>query len=157
MEGKTPMPKLLPILAGPLLLACLSSQGVAENWPQFRGPNADGGVDYFYLDYRQPVGWDAGLGQKAFEGILVHLGNDTTADSSRLLDMDFADSWREALLPGMSFHDRASDVTISLLSADSAEAIMEITVGDDITPPTTSIGTEVLWPSIWNPAEYSAS
>jgi M6 family metalloprotease-like protein len=108
-----------------------------------RGPNADGGVDYFYLDYRQPVGWDAGLGQKAFEGILVHLGNDTTADSSRLLDMDFADSWREALLPGMSFHDRASDVTISLLSADSAEAIMEITVGDDITPPTTSIGTPV--------------
>jgi len=108
-----------------------------------RSPNADGGVDYFYLEYRQPIGWDTGLSQKAYEGILVHLGNDTTADSSRLLDMDYADSSQEALQPGIPFYDPTSDVTINLLSADSTAAVVEITVGTDITPPSTSLGTPV--------------
>ncbi len=106
-----------------------------------RGPNSDGGVDFFYLEFRQPFGWDSSLGQHAYEGVLVHLGNDTTADSSRLLNMTPDDRWEHVLRPGQPFHDPQSDLTIEVVSVSSAEAVLDIFVGRDTTPPSVSINT----------------
>jgi M6 family metalloprotease-like protein len=100
-----------------------------------RGPGPEGGIDYLYLELRQPVGWDDGLPQHAYEGLMVRLGNDTIADSSRLLDMTPAEPWTHALQPGAAFHDPVSDVTVMLLAADADGAVVDIEVGLDVTPP----------------------
>lgn len=106
-----------------------------------RGAGPDGGVDYFYLEFRQPLGWDEGLRSHAYEGLLVHLGNDTVADSSRLLDMNPADSWEHVLRPGQPFYDPASDVTIELISADVSGALVDVTIGTDLTPPAVDLAS----------------
>lgn len=105
-----------------------------------RGADAAGGSDAFYLEFRQPLGWDDGFKSHVYEGLLIHLGNDTLADSSRLLNTTPADIWEHVLRPGLPFHDPVSDVTIELLSISSDEAIVDIVVGRDITPPKVSIG-----------------
>lgn len=104
-----------------------------------RGPNATGGVDHFYLEFRQPIGWDAGFAQHAYEGILVHLGNDTLADSSRLLDMTPGEMWEHVLRPGRPFYDPVSDVTLEVLSVSGDGALVDIIIGTDITPPNVAL------------------
>jgi len=100
-----------------------------------RGPSPLGGEDYFYLEYRQPDGWDAGFRTAVYGGILVRLGSDTEADSSRLLDMTPEEPWDHVLLPGQVFHDPLSQIDIELIEANGSEAIVSITKGADITPP----------------------
>lgn len=106
-----------------------------------RGPNAEGGIDFFYLEFRQPIGWDDRLAQHAYEGLLVHLGNDTVADSSRLLNMTPDDMWEHVLRPGLPFYDPVSEATIELISADSSGASVDIIIGKDVTPPSADIST----------------
>jgi hypothetical protein len=121
--------------SGTYSLAPYAANGGIKALRIARGPGPDAGVDYLYLEYRQPVGWDDGLPQHAYQGLMVHLGNDTIVDSSRLLDMTPAEPWAHALLPGAAFHDPASDVTVTLLSADADGATVDIEVGLDVTPP----------------------
>lgn len=91
---------------------------------------------YYYLEYRQPVGFDAGLGSigNLTAGVQVRLGGPEQAPE--LLDMtpdsvatssfdDFRDS---ALVAGRSYVDSAAGVTISVVSADANGAVVDVTV-----------------------------
>jgi hypothetical protein len=104
---------------------------------------ASGQVNYYYVEYRQPIGFDttlAAVGNLA-TGVLVHTGGPSLADGvqqqSILLDMmpasyaaasdDFVDS---ALAVGRSYTDAAAKVTITLVAADANGAIVDVTVGN---------------------------
>lgn len=112
-----------------------------------RGVDATGRALWYYLEYRQPVGFDAGLGSigTLTRGVLLHVGTSGDAFSSRVLDMtpgssnasrsaDFEDG---ALLPGSSFRDASAGVTVSVVSVDTSAAVVDIVV-DAVQPPPAS-------------------
>ncbi len=116
-----------------------------------RGPNATGGIDHFYIEYRQPLGFDVGFLNygygNVFDGIMIHMGNDTMADSSDLLDLEPSDNnttnsgvgnFNIALEPGNRFHDNVSQVTVEVLSAGTSGATVDVTVGADLWEPSIS-------------------
>ncbi|MEO5971700.1 MAG: hypothetical protein ABIQ95_17380, partial [Bdellovibrionia bacterium] len=76
---------------------------------------SDGSQSFYYLEFRQPVGFDADLSRSRykgnlFNGVLIHTGNSRHYDSSVLLDMTpstpFADD--SALEEGHTFSDNAA-------------------------------------------------
>lgn len=115
-----------------------------------RGVDAQGRPRWYYLEYRQPVGFDAGLGSigNLTRGVLLHLGTQGDALSSRVLDMtpgssdmsrsaDFEDG---VLLPGSSYRDGSAGVTISVASADGTGAIVDVLVDAVQPPPASTLG-----------------
>jgi hypothetical protein len=90
---------------------------------------------YYYIEYRQPLGFDSFLPSPA-NGVVVHLAQDGTPNSSDLLDMtpnssrDF--DWNYAALTvGNTFSDPDAGVAITMQSASS-----DATVSLSITQPT---------------------
>ncbi len=115
-----------------------------------RGADAQGRQRWYYLEYRQPVGFDAGLGSigNVTRGVLLHLGTQGDALSSRILDMtpgssdvsrsaDFEDG---ALLPGGSYRDATAGLTISVVSADATGAVIDVIVDAVQPPPASTLG-----------------
>lgn len=109
-----------------------------------RGTDAQGRQRWYYLEYRQGVGFDAGLANVGTltRGVLLHLGTQGDAFSSRVLDMtpgsnelsrtsDFEDG---TLLAGSSYRDATAGVTISVVSADATGAVVDVTL-DAVPPP----------------------
>lgn len=101
--------------------------------------SASGAEIWYYIEYRQPLGQDGFLAEGGFanygniyEGVVIR--QVTTPSSipvtSLLLDMTpdstFFDSYDSALLPGQSYTDPRSGVTITTDSADSNGAIVTI-------------------------------
>ena len=96
---------------------------------------------WYYVEYRQPVGFDASLIEdpgNLTQGVLIHTGTVTSSAfaTSLLLDMtpnsnsnDAYDMIDGALLVGRSYSDTAAGVTITLLSADAAGAVVDVAVG----------------------------
>lgn len=84
---------------------------------------------WYYIEYRQPIGFDSALATvgNLIKGVVIRTGTDGDADSSQLLDMtpqtnltlDLKDA---ALETGRSFRDSAAGITIETLWADSASA-----------------------------------
>jgi len=95
-------------------------------------PNT-GYKDWYYVEHRQAVGFDASLASytNAMSGVVIHSGSESSPDSSYLLDMTPATaSWYDpALGVGQSFYDADAGVTISVLSADNTGASVSITYG----------------------------
>lgn len=100
--------------------------------------NADGSKDYYYLEFRQNIGFDAPLASCSnmscdyTKGILVHQGNNTKANSSDLLDMSPFDNNANkiALLPGQSFSDPNAGLTITVQSIQASGASVNITLAN---------------------------
>lgn len=104
---------------------------------------ASGQMNYYYVEYRQPVGFDAGLGATGnlARGVLVHTGGPSAPDGvqqqSLLLDMtpgsyasasdDFVDS---ALVVGATYADSAAGISLRVVSADTTGATVDVVVGD---------------------------
>jgi M6 family metalloprotease-like protein len=102
---------------------------------------SDGSEDYYYLEFRQPLGFDSGLsmfdeyGGNLTHGVLVHMGNNVDENSSYLLDMipstgQFYDS---ALGEGKTFSDAAAaqgGVTITVNSITPAGASVTVQFGE---------------------------
>ncbi|MDD2842143.1 MAG: M12 family metallo-peptidase, partial [Tolumonas sp.] len=101
-----------------------------------------GNQTWFYVEYRQAVGFDSFLGQRAAgvtNGVIVHLVEDNAPDSSVLLHMNpntsyytvygYANWFDPALKVGQNFTDQVSGVTISADWADSASAGITVTMG----------------------------
>jgi hypothetical protein len=87
---------------------------------------------YYYVEYRQPIGFDAPLlfsGSNLTNGVLVHLGTPSNANSNDLLDLTPASaSWYDpALAVGQSYSDATAGVTMTVLSADSTGATVSVT------------------------------
>lgn len=103
-----------------------------------RGVDAQSGqMNYYYVEYRQPTGFDAVLGSigNLSKGVLVHTGG--VSQYSVLLDMTpnsdsssvFYDIRDGALVPGATYSDSNAGVAIKLVSADAGGATVEVTVG----------------------------
>ncbi|GAB3379936.1 NEW3 domain-containing protein [Lysobacter fragariae] len=108
---------------------------------------ATGKMSYYYVEYRQAVGFDAGLGAigTLTKGVLVHLDG----VNSNLLDMtpnsdpssNYMDTKDAALAVGRSYTDSTAGVTITLQSMDANGAVVQVTVGGGSPPPTCTRAT----------------
>lgn len=103
-----------------------------------------GEMSYYYVEYRQRIGFDATLGGNLTQGVLVHVGG--INQYSRLLDMtpgsdpvsDFNDMYDSALTVGRSYSDANAGIRISLVAADAAGATVDVSVGGSTTTCTRS-------------------
>lgn len=98
---------------------------------------ASGQMSYYYLEYRQPSGFDAALATigNLAKGVLVHVGG--IDQTNVLLDMTpgsatsstFADMNDAALTVGRSYSDAAAGVSFTVKSADAGGAVVDVVVG----------------------------
>lgn len=104
---------------------------------------ANGSKDYYYLELRQNIGFDAPLANcrncDYTKGIVIHQANSSNPDTSYLLDMTPSDNNPNlvALLPGKSFTDANAPnggVTIAVNAVSTTGASVTVTLGG--TPPT---------------------
>jgi hypothetical protein len=93
---------------------------------------ATGGKTWYYVEYRQAVGFDSFLSGNlnVLNGVVIHLGTDTDPNSSYLLDLTpQTDSWDDpALVLGQSFSDSNAGVTITPVSMTASSAAVQVTV-----------------------------
>jgi M6 family metalloprotease-like protein len=103
-----------------------------------------GGSDYYYLEFRQGIGFDAELGSCGTscdytKGVVFHQGNSSNGNTCDLMDMSPSTSNRlVALLPGQSWADPAGPnggVTFEVVSVASTGAVVKVTFGDNTPPP----------------------
>ncbi|KQY50522.1 hypothetical protein ASD14_12525 [Lysobacter sp. Root494] len=100
---------------------------------------ASGQKTWYYLEYRQPIGFDAvlaGLGNLT-TGVQVRTGTLTAGGigTSLLLDMTASsnatiayDIWDGALGVGRTYSDAAAGVSFTVVSADANGAVVDVTV-----------------------------
>jgi hypothetical protein len=98
---------------------------------------------YYYVEYRQPVGFDSFLSgyPDILGGVVVHLASPSNANSSDLLDMTptSPSSFNHpGLVVGQSYTDLTAGVTITPIAASSSGATVQVTFGSSTvpTPPT---------------------
>jgi Gametolysin peptidase M11/NPCBM-associated, NEW3 domain of alpha-galactosidase len=96
-----------------------------------------GAKRWYYVEYRQPIGFDAGLAglyqTNLFQGVLIRSAIEGDRNSSYLLDMtpntvptfDMTDA---ALLPGQSFVDSQAGLTITLTARDASLATVQVSL-----------------------------
>lgn len=94
---------------------------------------------YYYLEYRQPLGFDSKLGSmgNVTQGLLVHTSG--VNQDSVLLDMtpnsnaasEFYDVRDGALAVGRTYVDTLAGVSFALKSADAAGALVEVGLSGD--------------------------
>jgi hypothetical protein len=115
---------------------------------------------WFYVEYRQAIGFDAILADRGnlVSGVLIRMAKPTdSGGTSVMLDMapnsspsatyEFQDA---ALTVGKTFSDPTSGIAVTLVSADGNTATLDVTVGDVAAPPpppptstlTESVGTD---------------
>jgi len=102
-----------------------------------------GEMNYYYVEYRQPVGFDAALASvgNLTSGVLVHTGG--VNQYSMLLDMspnsDAASVYNDindsALTVGRTYVDSVAGISLKLVSADANGATIEVTIAGS-NPPT---------------------
>jgi len=87
---------------------------------------------YYYLEYRQPTGFDSNLTSTAARGVTFHLGPDY-ALGGRSLFLDMTPSTSAVsdgvLLPGQTYIDNERGVQFTLTSATSTEAVVNVHFG----------------------------
>ena len=88
---------------------------------------------WYYVEYRQAVGFDSFLSSNGnvLNGVVVHTGTENSGNSSDLLDMTPAtSSWNDpALEIGQSFHDPDAGVTIAPTWANGSNAQVSVSIG----------------------------
>ncbi|MFY0566875.1 hypothetical protein ACN28E_23950 [Archangium lansingense] len=109
---------------GTFTLAPLVSSGVSSGGLKalkVRRGSTSGG--WLWLEYRQPMGlYEETLNHQVFGGALVHYEDEATRDGSHLLDLTpETSSWSDpALLPGRTWDDPYSNLSVTVESATSA-------------------------------------
>ncbi len=113
-----------------------------------------GRKNWFYLEYRQPIGFDANLASVSsgniYSGVLLHAATESNASSSHLLDANpgsdtrgnYFDWLDPALTVGSSISESASGIYISTDLADSIGA--EVTIQVNASACTTGSSSLVL-------------
>lgn len=134
-----------------------------------KGLDSSGAPSYFYVEYRQPTGFDAQLPDRGvidpnnvFKGVAVRQASPSNGNSGYLLDMtagsNFVDMKDAALVGGRSFSD--SGVNITTQSTDASQALVSVDFGGGSAPTCTrSAPTVSVSPgqSTWLPAGGSFS
>ncbi|OGT60742.1 MAG: hypothetical protein A3E01_07495 [Gammaproteobacteria bacterium RIFCSPHIGHO2_12_FULL_63_22] len=103
-----------------------------------RGIDASGATTWYYLEYRQPTGFDTVLGYYGTlsKGVLVRTATEGDGDSTYLLDMTpnsdtssgFVDLWDSALMAGATYADSVAKVTVKVVSTDATGAVVDVTM-----------------------------
>jgi hypothetical protein len=128
-----------------------------------------GAQTWYYLEYRQALGFDSFLAGNAnvLNGVIIRTASEASGNSSFLLDMtpgsasgtgDFLDS---ALVVGDSFTSPDGDVTITTEWADGDQAAVSVSqAGSPCTPAAPSLTlspAESQWVAPGTPVVYTAS
>ncbi|WP_024303654.1 NEW3 domain-containing protein [Pseudogulbenkiania sp. MAI-1] len=93
-----------------------------------------GAKTWYYIEYRQPVGFDTALPTLMYNnnltrGVQVRLGTDGDIGSSYLLDMtpgSEVGQYDSALVPGQSYSDSTAGIVVTTLSADTTGATVNV-------------------------------
>ena len=105
-----------------------------------KGVDANGQPSYYYVEYRQPTGFDAHLtdtgvidATNMFSGVSVRQASPSDGNSGQLLDMtagsNFVDMKDAALTGGRSFSDGSAGVTVTTQWADASQALVSVDFG----------------------------
>jgi uncharacterized membrane protein len=88
---------------------------------------------WYYVEFRQAIGFDSFLSgnSNVLNGVVIHTGSESSANSSDLLDMTPATASMSdpALAVGQSFTDPDADVTIATTWTSSTSASLSVTFG----------------------------
>ena len=88
---------------------------------------------WYYVEFRQAIGFDSFLSgnSNVLNGVVIHTGSESSANSSDLLDMTPATASMSdpALAVGQSFTDPNADVTIATTWTSSTSASVSVTFG----------------------------
>jgi hypothetical protein len=99
--------------------------------PKSTDPNT-GQKTWYYVEYRQAVGFDSFLSGNlnVLNGVVIHLGTDSSPNSSYLLDLTpGTTSWNDpALVLGQSFTDSNAGVIIAPASITASSAAVQVTM-----------------------------
>jgi hypothetical protein len=115
---------------------------------------ATGARTWYYIESRQPIGFDAYLAdpsvgaQQVMSGLVIHTGSESSGNSAFLLDMTPATPvyywWYDfALAPGQSFVDPDTGLTIttSWVSSSGAGVTVKVAAGTPVAAPTVAVST----------------
>ncbi|VXB08845.1 Gametolysin peptidase M11 [Pseudomonas sp. 8AS] len=102
------------------------------------GLDSSGAANYYYVEYRQPLGFDAQLPNRGvidtnnvFNGVAVRQASPSNGNSSYLLDMtagsNFVDMKDAALTGGRNFS--ASGMTLTTQWTDASQALVTVDLG----------------------------
>ncbi|SDS39385.1 Ig-like domain-containing protein [Pseudomonas oryzae] len=102
------------------------------------GTDSSGAASYYYVEYRQPVGFDAKITERGvidttnmFNGVTIRQASPSNGNSGYLLDMtagsDFIDMKDAALTGGRNFTDNG--ISITTQSTDSSQALVTVDLG----------------------------
>ncbi|WP_332775436.1 Ig-like domain-containing protein, partial [Polaromonas sp.] len=109
------------------------------------GLDSSGAPNYYYVEYRQPLGFDAQITDRgvvdpnnAFKGVAIHQASPSNGNSGQLLDMtagsNFVDMKDPALIGGRSFSD--SGMTVTTQWTDASQALVSVDFGGGSSTPT---------------------
>lgn len=89
------------------------------------------GTQYYYIEYRRPIGYDSFMTTTETNGVYVRLAHDyTTYLPSDLIDNEVGDNNNDSrpsiLTTGATFEDAAIDFKLKVLSVNSTEAQVQI-------------------------------
>jgi len=109
------------------------------------GLDSSGQPRYYYVEYRQPTGFDAQLTDRGvvdpnnvFKGVAVHQASPSNGNSGQLLDMtagsNFVDMKDAALVGGRSFS--GGGMTLSTQWTDASQALVSVDFGGGSSTPT---------------------
>ena len=132
----------------PILTATANGRYVIEPYSASsvgaKAVKVPGGVDslgrkrWYYLEYRQPTGFDAALANTGnlTSGVMVRVASEGERDSMYQLDMhpglsntSATDLLDGALAVGETYVDAVADVSFTLVSASGTAATIDVTVG----------------------------
>ena len=94
--------------------------------------DAAGKRTYYYVEFRQPIGYDAFMSgwTNMISGVSIHTGSESAGNTIYLLDMtpETASWYNPALTAGRTFTDATAGVSITTLTAGPAGATLSITL-----------------------------
>ena len=94
--------------------------------------DAAGKRTYYYVEFRQPIGYDAFMSgwTNMISGVSIHTGSESAGNTTYLLDMtpETASWYDPALTAGRTFTDATAGVSITTLTAGPAGATLSITL-----------------------------
>lgn len=104
-----------------------------------KGVDSGNNNEWYYIEYRQAQGFDSALASEApgyLSGVRLREGTDNQPNSSYLLDPtpnSTSYDWDDISLdPGQTYYDSTNNITISVLSSDSDQVVLEVQLATSI-------------------------
>jgi hypothetical protein len=98
-----------------------------------KSTDGTGKKTWYYVEYRQPIGFDAFLSSNTNvrNGVVIHTGSETSPDTSFLLDMTpETASWSDpALTTSKTYQDQQAGISIGVAWVTSTTAAVNVTTG----------------------------